>query len=87
MAEDLLQLYQVHLWLLDRELPAPAQGLSGVLSQLQLQQCKDAWEKQTAAVNSRQQSSKYTIVQISPFYCSSNKSNRLCMASRFNQVS
>jgi hypothetical protein len=37
--EDLLQLYQVHLWLLDSCLPAPGQGLSGVLSQ-QLEQCR-----------------------------------------------
>jgi hypothetical protein len=43
---DLRQLYQVHLWLLDSRLPAPGQGVSGVLSQQQLQQCKDSWEQQ-----------------------------------------
>jgi hypothetical protein len=36
----------VHLWLLDSQLPAPGQGLLGVLSQQQLQQCKDSWEQQ-----------------------------------------
>jgi hypothetical protein len=44
--EGLCQLYQVHLWLLDSQLPAPGQGLSGVLSQQQLQQCKHSWEQQ-----------------------------------------
>jgi hypothetical protein len=46
VGEDLCQLYQVHLWLLDRQLPAPGQGLLGVLSQQQLQQCRDSWEQQ-----------------------------------------
>jgi hypothetical protein len=47
-ALELQQLYQVHLWLLDSKLSmsAPDQGLSGVLSQQQLQQCKDSWEQQ-----------------------------------------
>jgi hypothetical protein len=42
---DFCQLYQVHLWLLDSKLPAPGQGLLGVLSQQQLQQCRDRWEQ------------------------------------------
>jgi hypothetical protein len=40
------QLYQVHLWLLDHQLPTPGQGLSQVLSPQQLQQCKLSWEQQ-----------------------------------------
>jgi hypothetical protein len=46
VGEDLRQLYQVHLWLLDSQLPAPGQGLLGVLSQQQLQQCKHSWQQQ-----------------------------------------
>ena len=48
MAEDLRQLYQVHLWLLDSQPPTPGQGLSGVLSPQRLQQCKEEWEQQVA---------------------------------------
>jgi hypothetical protein len=44
--KDMWQLYQVHLWLLDSQLPAPGQGLLDVLSQQQLQQCKHSWEQQ-----------------------------------------
>jgi hypothetical protein len=52
-AENMLQLHQVHLWLLDGQLPAPSQGLSvvpgqgllGVLTQQQLEQCKISWEQ------------------------------------------
>jgi hypothetical protein len=48
--EGLRQLYQVHfLWLLDIGLPAPGQGLSGVLSQQQVEQCRASWEQQLAA--------------------------------------
>jgi hypothetical protein len=54
VAESLLQLYQVHLWLLDSQLPAPGQGLSGVLSQQQLEQCRASWLQQLAA-NAQQQ--------------------------------
>ena len=43
--EHLQQLYQVHLWLRDRQLPAPDQGLSSALSQQQLRQCKASWEQ------------------------------------------
>jgi hypothetical protein len=43
--EAVLQLYQVHLWLLDSQLPQRGQGLLCVLSQQQLQQCKDSWEQ------------------------------------------
>jgi hypothetical protein len=42
-SEQLQQLYQVHLWLFDSQLPAPGQGLSGVLSQPQLEQCRGNW--------------------------------------------
>jgi hypothetical protein len=48
VGEVLCQLYQVHLWLLDSQLPAPGQGLLGVLSQQQLQQCQDSWEQSLA---------------------------------------
>jgi hypothetical protein len=41
--ESLQQLYQVHLWLLDSQLSAPGQGLSGVLSQQQVEQCRAGW--------------------------------------------
>jgi hypothetical protein len=47
VGEDFRQLYHVHLWLLDSQLPAPGQGLLGVLSKQQLQQCKDSWEQHT----------------------------------------
>ena len=43
--DEMRQLHQVHLWLLDSELPVPGQGLSGVLSQQQLQQCQASWEE------------------------------------------
>mgnify|MGYP001807604013 CR=1 FL=1 len=70
MAENLQQLHQVHLWLLDSQLPTPGQGLSGVLSQQQLQQCKDAWE-QLVAVRAKQQvthlqRSVFAAVQLLP---------------------
>jgi hypothetical protein len=55
--EGLQQLYQVHLWLLDSQLPAPGQGLSGVLTQQQLQQCRACWEQQLTAA-AKQQSSR-----------------------------
>ena len=45
----LQELYQVHLWLLDSQLPAASQGLSGVLSQQQLEQCRASWEQRLAA--------------------------------------
>jgi hypothetical protein len=54
-AEDLRQLYQVHLWLMDSQLPAPNQGLSDVLSQQQLQLCKEEWEQPLVATTSQQQ--------------------------------
>jgi hypothetical protein len=54
ITEALQQLYQVHLWLLDSQLPAPGQGLSGVLSQQQLEQCRASWLQQVAA-NAQQQ--------------------------------
>jgi hypothetical protein len=53
-AGSLHQLYQVHLWLLDSQLPAPSQGLSGVLSQQQVEQCRASWLQQLAA-NAQQQ--------------------------------
>ena len=55
--ENLRQLHQVHLWLLDSQLPTPNQGLSGVLTQQQLQQCKASWEQQLTAT-AKQQSSR-----------------------------
>lgn len=36
----------MHLWLLDSRPPAPGQGLLGVLSQQQLQQCTDSRQQQ-----------------------------------------
>jgi hypothetical protein len=51
------QLHQVHLWLRDTKLPAPYQGLSGVLTQQQLEQCRASWEQQLT-VTAKQQSSR-----------------------------
>jgi hypothetical protein len=42
-AVDLQQLYQTHLWLLDCQLVDCLQGLLGILSAEQLQQCEAAW--------------------------------------------
>jgi hypothetical protein len=56
ITESLQQLYQVHLWLLDSQLPAPGQGLSGVLSQQQLEQCRASWA-QAQAVRRQEKSS------------------------------
>ena len=50
--EGMRQLFQVHLWLLDCQSAAGAeqrQGLQGVLSALQLQQCEAAWRQQLQA--------------------------------------
>jgi tetratricopeptide (TPR) repeat protein len=57
--EDLQQLYQVHLWLLDSSLPAPGRGLSGVLSQQQLQQCRASWELSLAAATASTKTSGF----------------------------
>jgi hypothetical protein len=57
--EDLLQLYQVHLWLLDSGLPAPGQGLSGVLSQQQVEQCRTSWERVLAAATASSKTSDF----------------------------
>jgi hypothetical protein len=69
--DDLRQLYQAHLWLLDRKLPAPGQGLSCVLSPQQLQQCKHSWEQQlqrdtAAAKASDLQRSVFAALQALP---------------------
>ena len=70
VAETLQQMYQVHLWLLDSQLPAPNQGLSGVLSPQQLQQCKEGWEQQLALSAQQQvtdlQQSVFAAVQQLP---------------------
>jgi hypothetical protein len=51
--EGLLQLYQVHLWLLDNHLAAAegakGSGLLQVLPSHQLEQCRQAWQDQVAA--------------------------------------
>jgi hypothetical protein len=65
------QLHQVHLWLLDSQLPAPGQGLSGVLTQQQLEQCRASWEQQLTATaqqqSSRLQQSVYAaVLQLPP---------------------
>jgi hypothetical protein len=57
--ENERQLYQVHLWLLDSGLPAPDQGLSGVLSQTQLEQCRASWEQQLAAETASSKTSAF----------------------------
>jgi hypothetical protein len=44
-AEEHLQLWRVHTWLLDFQL-AGGQGLQGSLTEQQLQQCSAAWEQQ-----------------------------------------
>jgi hypothetical protein len=55
-SEELQQLHQVHLWLLDSQLPAPGQGLSDVLTQQQLEQCRASWEQQLTATAQKQSS-------------------------------
>jgi hypothetical protein len=47
-SEELMQLHQVHLWLLDRQLVG-GRGLAGALTQQQLQQCSGAWREQLRA--------------------------------------
>jgi hypothetical protein len=48
-AEEQHQLYQVHLWLQDCQLPAGCHGLAGVLEQQQLEQCRASWVQQLTA--------------------------------------
>jgi hypothetical protein len=55
--QGLQQLHQVHLWLLDGQLPAPGQGLLGVLTQQQLGQCRATWER-TMFATAKQQPSR-----------------------------
>ena len=69
--EELQQLHQVHLWLLDSQLPTPGQGLSGVLTQQQLEQCRASWEQSMFATakqqSSRLQQSVYaSVLQLPP---------------------
>jgi len=47
-SEELQQLYQVHLWLQDCQLPTGGAGLVGVLTQQQLEQCRSSWEEALA---------------------------------------
>ena len=49
--EELHQLHQVHMWLQDCHLPAPGQGLLGVLTQQQLEQCRASWEQRLTAIS------------------------------------
>ena len=60
--EDCLQLHQVHMWLLDSQLPAPGHGLSGVLTQQQLEQCRATWEEQLTATAKQQASRLQQLV-------------------------
>lgn len=49
--EHLQQLYQVHLWLQDHQLPAEdIKGLGSVLTQRQLKQCRNSWEQDLVPV-------------------------------------
>jgi hypothetical protein len=69
--EELQQLHQVHLWLLDSQLPAPGQGLLGVLTPQQLEQCRVRWEQQLTATSMKQlsylQQSVYdAVLQLPP---------------------
>jgi hypothetical protein len=48
VAEEKLQLYQVHMWLLD--LDRSSKGLLGCLSEEQLQECGDQWQKQIGEI-------------------------------------
>jgi hypothetical protein len=54
--QELQQLHQVHLWLLDSQLPTRGQGLSGVLTQQQMAQCRASWEQQLTATAEQQSS-------------------------------
>jgi hypothetical protein len=54
--EEKCQLYQVHLWLLGSQLPAPGQGLAGVLTQQQLEQGRANREEQLKARSQQQPS-------------------------------
>lgn len=66
-ASEKLQLYQVHLWLLDCQLPAAGQGLSGCLTAQQLEQCRASWQEQLAGAKaSRLQHSVYKALQQLP---------------------
>jgi hypothetical protein len=56
VGENICQLYHVHLWLLDSQLPAPGQGLLGVLSQQQ--QCSSARTAGSSSWQRAQQSPK-----------------------------
>jgi hypothetical protein len=46
-------LYQVHLWLLDNQLPKPIPGLMGVLTQQQLEQCRASREQRAVKQNNQ----------------------------------
>jgi len=48
-SQDFYQLYQVHLRLQDCQLPAGGAGLAGVLTQQQLEECRNSWEQDLAA--------------------------------------
>ena len=68
---ELQQLHQVHLWLLDSQLPSPGQGLSGCLTQQQLEQCRASWEQSIVATaklqSSQLQQSVYAaVLQLPP---------------------
>jgi porphobilinogen deaminase len=78
---NLGQLYQVHLWLLDSRLPAPGQGLLGVLSQQQLQQCKDSWEQSLTESTS---SAKASNLQRSVFAALQALCSTCCLSCRQN---
>jgi hypothetical protein len=56
-AEELQQLWQVHTWLLDFQL-AGGQGLQGILTKQQLQQCNAAWQAQMQ-LTAKQQHSEF----------------------------
>jgi len=71
VSQDLYQLYQVHLWLQDCQLPTGGAGLMGVLTQQQLQLCRSSWEqdlttKTAVSKASRLQQSVFTTLQQLP---------------------
>ena len=60
-AENKLQLYQVHMWLLDQQ-QGNSRGLSACLTEQQLSECRDQWQKQLIAGASARASSTQRAV-------------------------
>eukprot|EP00775_Hariotina_reticulata_P004283 gene4283-biopygen6010 len=67
-AVDLQQLYQTHIWLLDCQLAGCMQGLLGILTAEQLQQCKATWLANfpVTAAHSKYQLRGFAVLQQLP---------------------